>query len=301
MAGPSNDGCGTGSTAAPVSGPPPVWTEGRVEHWELTGEHPTVALWTAAQLATFLEANVEDSPFAFWWLAALRGLRRGELSAAYGGRPSTSTEGCCSSNTSAPRPATPSSKVNPKTAAGRRAVALDKHTVAVLRAHRSRGLAHRDKRHGNSQMWIDSGYVFTRKDGEPINPNYATTRFRKLTNHAGLPPVRLHDLRHGAASLAHEAVADLKTLQDLLGHSSIVVTADTYTSVLPDSQRRRADATAALVLAAARHTRKRIKEKATKNRPSGRTEKETPSEKRPTSKKRTRRSRSHRNPFRHGK
>jgi len=275
-----------------------VWTEGRVEHWELTGEHPAVAVWTAAQLAAFLEANVEDSLFAFWWLAALRGLRCGELcglrwaavdldrgllfverqrtTASY-----TVVEG------------------EPKTAAGRRAVALDKHTVAILRAHRSRQLAHRDKRHGNNQVWIDSGYVFTRKDGKPINPSYATTRFRILTTRAGLPPVRLHDLRHGAASLAHEAGADLKTLQDLLGHSSIVVTADTYTSVLPDSQRRCADATAALVLAAARHTRKRIKEKAAKNRPAGRAKKETSSGKRPTGKKRSRRSRSRHHPLRH--
>jgi hypothetical protein len=53
--------------------------------------------------------------------------------------------------------------------------------------------------------------VFTRTDGLPINPNYATTRFRILVRRAGLPPVRLHDLRHGAASLAHEAGADLKT------------------------------------------------------------------------------------------
>ncbi|WP_030443492.1 tyrosine-type recombinase/integrase, partial [Actinoplanes subtropicus] len=104
-------------------------------------------------------------------------------------------------------------------------------------------------------------------DGLPINPNYATTRFRLLSRRAGLPPVRLHDLRHGAASLAHEAGADLKTLQDLLGHSSIVVTADTYTSVLPQIQRRCADATAQLVLNAARRTRKKIKTKARKNRP----------------------------------
>jgi hypothetical protein len=123
--------------------------------------------------------------------------------------------------------------VTPKTAAGCRAVALDKHTVTILRANRSRQLAQRDKRHAAGQVWTESGYVFTRKDGLPINPNYATTRFRKLTDRASLPPVRLHDLRHGAASLAHEAGADLKTLQDLLGHSSIVVTADTYTSVLP--------------------------------------------------------------------
>ncbi len=111
----------------------------------------------------------------------------------------------------------------------------------------------------------------------------------------------MHDLHYGAASLAHEAGADLKTLQDLLGHSSIVVTADTYTSVLPDAQRRCADATAALVLAAARHTRKRIKQKAAKNRPAGRDEKQTTPGKQPDQTKRSRRSRSRRRPRRHGK
>jgi integrase-like protein len=147
---------------------------------------------------------------------------------------------------------------------------------------------------------VDSGYVFTGKTGEPINPNYATTRFRILTDRAGLPPVRLHDLRHGAASLAHEAGADLKTLQDLLGHSSIVVTADTYTSVLPDVQRRCADATAALVLAAAEHARKRIKAKAARNRPAGRDEKQTPSGGRPGCRRKSRRSRARHHPNRRG-
>lgn len=104
--------------------------------------------------------------------------------------------------------------------------------------------------------------MFTRTDSAPINPNYATTRFRKLIQRAGLPPVRLHDLRHGAASLENEAGADLKTVQDLLGHSSIVVTADTYTSVLPHVQRHCADATADLVLTAARRTRKRSRTEA---------------------------------------
>jgi integrase len=270
-----------------------VWTDGRVQQWELTGEHPPVAVWTAQQLSTFLADAVEDSLFAFWWLAALRGLRRGELcglrwaavdldrgllvverqrtTAGY-----TVVEG------------------DPKTAAGCRTVALDRHTISILRAHRRQQLAQRDQRHAAGQVWSDSGYVFTRTDGLPINPNYATTRFRKLTDRAGLPPVRLHDLRHGAASLAHEAGADLKTLQDLLGHSSIVITADTYTSVLPDAQRRCADATAALVLAAARHTRKRIKQKAAKNRPTTRGEKQTPSEKRPSAAKKSRRSRTRR-------
>jgi len=63
--------------------------------------------------------------------------------------------------------------------------------------------------------------------------------------------VRLHDLRHGAATLAHAAGADLKTVQEQLGHTSIVLTADTYTSVLLDLHFTPAEATARLVLAAA--------------------------------------------------
>ncbi|MEV0129637.1 hypothetical protein AB0H83_14420 [Dactylosporangium sp. NPDC050688] len=78
---------------------------------------------------------------------------------------------------------------DPKTAAGQRAVALDRHTVKILREHRRRQLAHRDRRLAAGKVWHDSGYLFTRKDGEPINPSYATTRFRKLTERAELPPV----------------------------------------------------------------------------------------------------------------
>ena len=57
----------------------------------------------------------------------------------------------------------------------------------------------------------DTGYVFTTPDGQPLHPDYLTRRFRSLVEQSGLPPVRLHDLRHGAASLAHSAGADLKT------------------------------------------------------------------------------------------
>jgi integrase len=104
--------------------------------------------------------------------------------------------------------------------------------------------------------------VFVRKDGSPIHPGYASCRFRLLLTQVDVPPIRLHDLRHSAASIAHQAGADLKTLQDLLGHSSILVTADTYTSVLSRAQRSCADATASLVIAAAHRTRYRIRQKA---------------------------------------
>jgi integrase len=108
---------------------------------------------------------------------------------------------------------------------------LDRDTVWVLRDYRQRQRDQQARREASGKGWVDSGYVFVRMDGSPIHPGYASGRFRFLIQRSGLPPVRLHDLRHGAASLAHEASADLKILQDLLEHSSIVVTADTYTSV----------------------------------------------------------------------
>jgi integrase len=93
--------------------------------------------------------------------------------------------------------------------------------------------------------------VFVAEDGAPLHPDFLTRRFRHLVGQSGLPPVRLHDLRHGAASLAHCAGVDLKTVQAQLGHSSIVLTADTYTSVLTDLLAYAAEVTARLVLAAA--------------------------------------------------
>jgi hypothetical protein len=113
-------------------------------------------------------------------------------------------------------------------------------------------------------------------DVVPNHPGYASGRFRLLVATTDVPPIRLHDLRHGAASLAHEADADLKALQDLLGHPSIVITADTYTSVLPAAQRRCADATAKLVPAAARRTRDKIRKKGRRNRPDTRPATGTP-------------------------
>jgi integrase len=94
--------------------------------------------------------------------------------------------------------------------------------------------------------------LFTNHRGDPLSPGYVTHTFRRLTAEADLPPIRLHDLRHGAASLSLAAGNELKTVQAMLGHSSIVLTADTYTSVLPCLAHQAAEATAQLVLHAAR-------------------------------------------------
>jgi site-specific recombinase XerC len=91
------------------------------------------------------------------------------------------------------------------------------------------------------------GAEFHCENGAWLHPAKVTRRFNELREEIGLPPVRLHDLRHGAATPAHAAGADLKDIQEMLGHSSITITADTYTSLLPETDLAIAEAAASLV------------------------------------------------------
>jgi hypothetical protein len=75
--------------------------------------------------------------------------------------------------------------------------------------------------------------------------------FEQIAYLAGLPPIRLHDLRHGAATLLLAAGHDMKVVQETLGLSSITIAADTYTSVLPQLARKSAEDVAALIRPAA--------------------------------------------------
>ncbi|MEW2066236.1 tyrosine-type recombinase/integrase [Streptomyces sp. NPDC007346] len=91
---------------------------------------------------------------------------------------------------------------------------------------------------------MEAGRVFTRENGELLHPANVTRRFIELYEEIGLPPIRLDDLRHGAATLAHAAGASLKGIQEMLGHSSITITSDTYTSLLPEADLAIAEAAA---------------------------------------------------------
>lgn len=122
-------------------------------------------------------------------------------------------------------------------------VTLAPATVAVLRAHRRA-----QQQDADARGITLSGYVFTGPDGGPLCPDYLTRCFGQLACTAGLPPIRLHDLLHGAATQMLRAGTDLKTIADQLGHSSIVLTADTYLSVAIELGLAAAAATARLIL-----------------------------------------------------
>jgi hypothetical protein len=138
----------------------------------------------------------------------------------------------------------------PKTASGEdRRVDLDEMTMGALLAHR---IAQETERAVWGEAYVDSGLVFTRENGAQLRPEYITSHFRRLCKRAGLRPIRLHDLRHGQASLMLSAGVDLAVVSKRLGHSSIGITADTSSHLLEGVGRAAANAAAAQVPRAAR-------------------------------------------------
>jgi len=225
---------------------PQVWTPALTERWEREGWRPVVGVWTAGQTADFLAQVRGHRLYALFHLVALRGLRRGEAA----GLQWSDLELDAGTLTVSGQLQQIGGRLvagPPKSDAGRRVIALDKTTIAALRAHRVR---QRAERAAAGAGWTETGYVFTTRTGKPIGPDRLTRLFRRLVAASGLPPVTLHGLRHGAATLALAAGTDLKIVQDQLGHSTITLTADTYTSVLPETARAAADNTAALLFRA---------------------------------------------------
>lgn len=224
---------------------PAVWTGARVAAWRATGQRPAVAVWTAAQTAQFLRGIYSDPLYACYHLIALRGLRRGEAAGLAWPQVDLDSGEATISQQLQEHSGQPV-LLPPKSVASLRTIALDWSTVAALRAHREQQ---------RSELGVDrpTGFVFARADGRPHSPGYLTHRFNRMVAELDLPPIRLHDLRHGAATLALASGADLKAIQDMLGHASIVLTADTYTSVLPEVARRTADGIARLIVQAGRY------------------------------------------------
>ncbi len=206
-------------------------------------DRPPVRVWSAEQVGAFLDAAAGDRLSAMYHLIAYRGLRRGE---AVGLRwvDVDLDAGWMRIAQQVVQDGYGTVVGPPKTRSGVRTVSLDSATVEALREHRA---AQDVERSLWGDAYRDSGLVFTREDGAQLHPEYVTRHFAVLARQAGLPRIRLHDLRHTAASLALAAGVSMKEVADQLGHSSITITADTYTHVLPAVAHAAAEKTAALI------------------------------------------------------
>ena len=90
-------------------------------------------------------------------------------------------------------------------------------------------------------LWRGSFCVFTTPVGTPVDPRNDYREFKKLLGRAGLPSVRLHDLRHTAASLLVAQGVPPRVVMEILGHSQIALTMNTYSHVAPEVSREAAD------------------------------------------------------------
>jgi len=83
---------------------------------------------------------------------------------------------------------------------------------------------------------INHGLLFTTSVGTPIYPRNSIRHFKSKLQEAGLPDIRVHDLRHSHVSLLLASGVNPKMVQERLGHSSIALTLDTYSHVIPSLQ-----------------------------------------------------------------
>lgn len=125
-------------------------------------------------------------------------------------------------------------EAEPKTDKGRRSLVLPSFTLEALKQHRIKQLEAKLKA---GTQWQDHDYVFCTSIGTHLNPTRdVLDQFKKLLEKAGLPDIRFHDLRHSAATMLLGMEVHPKIVQEILGHSQISVTVDTYSHVLPTMQ-----------------------------------------------------------------
>jgi integrase len=117
-----------------------------------------------------------------------------------------------------------------KTDRSRRTVALPTPLIESLRVHRIRQVK---ERLAAGSRWHDRGLVFASTVGSGLEPRNLHRAFKAVLTKAGLPDIRFHDLRHSAASLMLAQGIHLRVVMEVLGHSSISVTANTYSHVMP--------------------------------------------------------------------
>jgi integrase len=190
--------------------------------------------WTHDQLERFLLDTHADPLFPLWRLLAWTGMRRGEALGLQWGD-IRFNDACLSIRRTV---ALADNKIylsTPKSGLAR-VIDLDRETVRVLRRFRKELERLTDRRAPLSA----SDFLF-HQNGAPLNPNAISKRFSALVIESGLPTIRLHDLRHTHASHLILSGANPRIVQERLGHADVIITLNTYSHLLPTSQKSALD------------------------------------------------------------
>lgn len=126
-------------------------------------------------------------------------------------------------------------ETEPKTSKSRRSIVLAPFAIDALKKHRARQL---EMKLAAGSAWETNDYVFCNAIGRHLSPGHdVLVQLKILLKKAGLPDIRFHDLRHSTATLLLSGGVHPKIVQEILGHSEISMTLDTYSHVLPTMQK----------------------------------------------------------------
>ncbi len=182
------------------------------------------------EIHTFFDSITDDPLQALWVLLVTTGLRIGEA----GGlrwEDIDWVEGTISIKRAAQRQTGKGIvMVEPKTRKSRRMIHIASATKDALRSHVDRQKFEAGRK---GEVWSEDWTVFRSPRNNALDPGYALDALHKALTRAGLPIIRVHDLRHTAATYLFSINTHPKVVQELLGHSSIALTLDTYSHVMP--------------------------------------------------------------------
>ena len=194
-----------------------------------SAQHRELAVWSEEQLHAFLDSVRYDRLYPLWRFCAMTGCRRGEALGLIW--PDLDIEAGAVAIRRALVPINGELRESePKTKRGRRRIALDAETVAVLRKLAAAQLG---EQQAAGDDWVASGRVFTKANGEQLHPERISALFRRLVRAAALPAIPLHGLRHTYASIALAKGVNPAIVSRRLGHSTVAFTLDVYSHVLP--------------------------------------------------------------------
>ncbi len=120
--------------------------------------------------------------------------------------------------------------VEPKSEKGKRTIGIPSQLVTALKAHR---LAQLEERMAAGALWQDNGLVFAQATGKKLDPRRDWEEWKRILVEAEVHDARLHDARHTAATLLLEQGVDARVVMEILGHSQISLTQNTYQHVMP--------------------------------------------------------------------
>lgn len=216
--------------------------------WQNAAARPSnVMIWKPAHLAAFLDSpEVQaDRLYPMLELIAYCGLRRGEACGLRWEDLDWDTGTLMVGETVVRAGRVPGLvQEEAKSEESEDWVMVAQEVMTSLRAWRKR---QSEERLAWGASWTDTGRVFTMEDGTGHKPGSVSQRFERLSYRTGMPPIRLHDLRHGAATLALAGGKDIKVVSAMLRHSSHKITGDLYASVLPELAAEASEAVASMI------------------------------------------------------